>query len=119
MLQSSCMMPETPGGFYSLKSSYACGRNDLPLVLMVIWKHMRSSPYYVPDEQCASNYTVHQVCILTSAHLPQIKQVMKFNIWFFNKYFMEDDHVVMDCVEEVLVRTNKQEYTRDYPDSLR
>ena len=80
---------------------------------------MRSSPYYVPDEQCASNYTVHQVCILTSAHLPQIKQVMKFNILFFNKYFMEDDHVVMDCVEEILVRNNKQEYTRDYPDSLR
>ena len=111
------MMPETPGGFYSLKSSYR--RNDLPLVLKVIWKHVRSSPYYKPDEQCASKYHLHEICILTSADLPQIKRVMEWNVWFFNKYFMEDDHVVMDCVEEVLVRNNKQEFTRDYPDSLR
>ena len=110
------MMPAAPGGFYSLATP--SNVHSLPQVFRSIWKHDHSSPYYKPDEQCASNYTVHEVCILTSAHLPQIKQVMKWNIWFFNKYFMEDDHVVMDCVEEVLVRNNKQEFTRDYPDSM-
>ena len=111
------MMPAAPGGFYSVATP--SNVRSLPQVYKSVWKHDHSSPYYKPGEQCASNYTVHEVCILTSAHLPQIKQVMKFNIWFFNKYFMEDDHVVMDCVEEVLVRNNKQEFTRDYPDSLR
>ena len=66
--------------------------------------------------QC-SKYHLHGICILTSADLPQIKRVMEWNVWFFNKYFMKDDHVVMDCVEEVLVRNNKQEFTRDYPDN--
>ena len=32
---------------------------------------------------------------------------------FHNKYFMERDHTVMDCVEEELVIRNKQEYERD------
>ena len=111
------MMPAAPGGFYSVATP--SNVRSLPQVYKSVWKHDYSSPYYDPHEQCASNYTVHQVCILTSAHMPQIKQVMKFNIWFFNKYFMEDDHVVMDCVEKELVRNNKQEFTRDYPDSLR
>ena len=56
--------------------------------------------------QC-SKYHLHGICIPTSADLPQIKRIMEWNVWFFNKYFMKDDHVVMDCVEEVLVRNNK------------
>ena len=111
------MMPAAPGGFYSVATP--SNVRSLPQVYKSVWKHDHSSPYYKPGEQCASNYTVHHVCILTSADLPQIKRVMEWNVWFFNKYFMEDDHVVMDCVEEVLVRNNKQEFTRDYPDSLR
>ena len=111
------MMPAAPGGFYSVATP--SNVRSLPQVYKSVWKHDHSSPYYKPDEHCASNYTVHHVCILTSADLPQIKRVMEWNVWFFNKFFMEDDHVVMDCVEKELVRINKQEFTRDYPDSLR
>jgi len=32
---------------------------------------------------------------------------------FFNKYFMEVDHVIMDCMEERLVKQNMLEYARD------
>ena len=32
---------------------------------------------------------------------------------FHNKYYMERDHTVMDCIEEELVSRNKQEYEKD------
>lgn len=32
---------------------------------------------------------------------------------FHNKYFMERDHTVMDCIEEEIVNRNKEEYKRD------
>jgi len=32
---------------------------------------------------------------------------------FFNKYFMEWDHVVMDCMEQQLVEQNMLEYKQD------
>ena len=33
--------------------------------------------------------------------------------FFFNKYFMEMDHVVMDCMEQRLVEQNRREYEND------
>ena len=109
------MMPKAPGGFYSLKSSLA---ENIPQVSKAIWKHKKTSNYYASGEEC-SGKSVHQVCILTSAELPQIKRVMKWNTWFFNKYFMEDDHVVMDCVEEQLIKANRQEFMHDQSPSHR
>ena len=32
---------------------------------------------------------------------------------FHNKYFMERDHTVMDCLEEQLVVRNRLEYEKD------
>ena len=34
-------------------------------------------------------------------------------VMFYNKYFMEYDHVVMDCMEKRIVEQNKLEYDRD------
>ena len=52
-----------------------------------------------------------------SSDLNLIKyQVDPHNIqgpFFHNKYFMEVDHTVMDCMEEQLVIRNKQEYVSD------
>ena len=36
---------------------------------------------------------------------------------FHNKYFMELDHVVMDCIEERIVDMNKREYEMEYSGS--
>ena len=33
---------------------------------------------------------------------------------FHNKYFMDVDHVVMDCFEEEQVKRNMDEFKRDY-----
>ena len=101
------MMPGSPGGHSSLHPI-----QSQALVSKVIWKHNQHSPYYSPSESCAGR-SVHQICILTSAELPRVKDALKRNVWFFNKYLMEDDHVIMDCVEEVLVRKNIEELYRD------
>ena len=86
---------------------------DPPVVFKTIWYHYKSSPHRVKGERCAGR-VVHSICILNVAELPRVHHAMtSSNAWFFNKYFMEEDHVVMDCVEEVLVRKNREEYEED------
>ena len=103
------MMPGAPGGFFELETKDV---KTLPEVSKSIWKHAKMSPYYVKGKKC-SGRSVHQVCILTTSDLPLVKQAMEQNTWFFNKYFMEEDHVVMDCVEEQLAIANREEFLRD------
>ena len=56
---------------------------------------------------------VHSVCIVVSGDLPMVQDYQRGSgarNLFHNKYFMELDHTVMDCAEEVLVERNIQEY---------
>ena len=55
---------------------------------------------------------VHWICIVNHADLPRIMQETKngSKALFHNKYFMEDNHVIMDCMEERIVAMNKLEY---------
>ena len=101
----AAMKPGTPGGA-PLKSTNTT-------VFKAIWYHPKSSPHWLPGEKCAGK-VVHQICILNAAELPRIHEAMTNDIWFFNKYVMEDDHVVMDCVEEELIRSNKLEFAQDH-----
>ncbi len=65
---------------------------------------------------CGNLNVVHNICIVSASDLPRLTQLSKQkNIWFFNKYFIEYDHVVMDCMEELLLQRNIQEYTDDCP----
>ena len=56
---------------------------------------------------------------MTSADLFRMSNDLKVNDsslkgpMFHNKYFMERDHTVMDCVEEQLVIRNRLEYMKD------
>lgn len=59
---------------------------------------------------------VHSLCILSSGDLNTIyiKGILSHNTQFFyNKYFMQNDHVVMDCMEQRIVQQNKHEYFQD------
>lgn len=63
---------------------------------------------------CKSRMIVHIICILSYADLPTLRKYAVLSEYFFmNKYFMEWDHVIMDCMEEKLVERNKVEYRRD------
>ena len=52
-----------------------------------------------------------------SADLHQVKYEVDLDDvhgpFFHNKYFMEWDHTVMDCLEEQLVIRNKREYIKE------
>jgi len=68
-----------------------------------------------PQELCKGRI-VHSICILSSGDLPMAysKGVnARRPTFFFNKYFMEWDHVVMDCMEQRLVEQNMLEYKQD------
>ena len=106
------MVPGAPGGNSSRTPS--SDKVNTTRVFLTHWKHEQKSHEYVPGETCLGK-TVHFICILNSAELPRVYYAMNSNNWFFNKYFMEEDHVVMDCVEEELVHQNKQEFENDYP----
>ncbi len=61
--------------------------------------------------------TVHGICVVNHADLPRIMRETKNGAMalFHNKYFMEKNHVVMDCMEEMIVAKNKLEYKEDCP----
>ena len=57
---------------------------------------------------------VHNICIISCSDLHQVQYSIKnTGSFFYNKYFMEEDHVVMDCVEEKLIEQNRMEYNGD------
>ena len=63
---------------------------------------------------------VHHICVVSVYELSAIIRGTKDGKWFLfhNKYFMEMDHVVMDCMEERLVARNRLEYKQDCPAML-
>ena len=64
-------------------------------------------------EHC-SGLNVHAVCVVATGDLSRVYKIgLSQNRFFFNKYFMEFDHVIMDCMEERLVQQNELEYAQD------
>ena len=56
----------------------------------------------------------HLSCILNIRDLPMLRtQGSKSTYFFYNKYFMDFDHVVMDCMERRIVQQNQLEYHKD------
>ena len=56
----------------------------------------------------------HFSFILNIRDLPMLSTLgSKSTYFFFNKYFMDYDHVVMDCMERRIVQQNQLEYQRD------
>ena len=100
------MAPGTPGGYNSEKKYFEVGH--------YFWrntKYLRSLPCF--------GKTVHQICVVNFLDLPRIMKETKNGrtALFHNKYFMELDHVVMDCMEERIVDMNKREYEMEYSGS--
>ena len=62
-----------------------------------------------------SGKVVHDLCIASSGDLHKVymTSIRPGTYMFFNKYFMDEDHIVMDCMEERLVERNRAEYRLD------
>lgn len=98
-------LPGAPGGSLSVASVSPVVVNGY------IWANKE------PDYTCAGR-VVHGICIVTSGDLHRVLHTVSQSnqtVFFFNKYFMEDDHVIMDCLEESLIRRNMIEHAQDCP----
>ena len=102
------MIPGTPGGY----------NPNMPQdryfhISKTIWVNRDH-----PNATCKGK-TIHMVCIVSIGDLKGVvksseREMHTHNRAFFhNKYFMEFDHTVMDCMEERLVEENKREYEVD------
>ena len=94
------MVPGVPGGFNKSNSFH---------VISVFWADNKGW-----SQECAGE-TVNSICIVATGNLKEV--ITKGHdgeaVLFHNKYFMEQDHVVMDCMEERLVARNKEEFKSD------
>lgn len=109
------IIPGAPGGNSTATNPVAAesDKSVEPGVFKTVWYHYRSSPHRTEGETC-SGKVVHSVCIMSAAELPRVHDTMtNTSVWFLNKYFMEEDHVIMDCVEAELCKSNREEFLRD------
>ena len=93
-------LPDVPGGHPKKGIT-------VPHVYKCVWLNKPTHPV------CRGrNY--HDICIVSSGDLPLIySQGVDGHTFFFNKHFMEMDHIVMDCMEQRLVEQNRREYEND------
>ena len=97
--------PEAPGNVYLLEKN-----RKMPLLAQRIWKYQ--TLMYSP--LCMERKLHHRICIVSASDLPWLRMIMdKRKFYFLNKYWIEYDHVVMDCIEDLLVEENVEEYSRD------
>lgn len=98
-------LPEAPGGFHLIEN-----KANLPLVAQRDWTHVIMKHHYI----CKERKVVHDICIVSASDLPRLYEASYNKLWLFhNKYFMEYDHIVMDCMERVLLQRNYHEYIQD------
>ena len=95
-------IPGVPGG-YNPRIHY------LP-VMHCIWLSNREGL-----KKSCNGSIVHDICIVNYADLPHVMNDTNngSSAFFHNKYFMELDHVAMDCMEERIVDINRREYALD------
>ena len=94
--------PGAPGGYNESV--------EIPIIERVMWM-------YGKELSLCHGDVIHGVCIVTVGDLPEVYRLgvgpaSPVN-FFFNKYSMERDHLVMDCLEEELLRRNFIEYNSD------
>ena len=104
-----CVYIGVPGGYNANVNS------RIPMVSEYIW--VTGQRKTQTERYCKSGYIFHNICIITSADLSSVHSKVDDNNlrgpMFHNKYFMEKDHIVMDCLEEQLVIRNRLEYKKD------
>ena len=94
-------LPYAPGNSLTVKW--------MPQVTKRLWAfHNPGSGY------CIEGKFIHDICITSASDLPKLQSVsVNRELWFYNKYLAEYDHVVMDCMESLLIQRNYKEYEND------
>ena len=96
-----------PGGLHTLSKHFI-----MPLIAQRDW--LLGSRYRFRSGFCEGRRMHHSICIVTAYDLPRLlKSSESSAYWFHNKYFIQYDHIVMDCMEKLLSERNQEEYKRD------
>ena len=96
---------------------YTRTERTIPTISSVIWlieKRKHDWP------KLCSGTIIHYICIINSGDLHRLRKFIMGDFlkhpkgpFFHNKYYMERDRTVMDCMEEQLVNRNGKEYEID------
>lgn len=90
----------------------------MPTIAGVIWLTVHKKDW----QSYCNGWNIHNICIVSSGDLhrldykPHTRDYRKNQRehFFHNKYFMERDSFVMDCLEKELLKRNVQEFEEDY-----
>ena len=93
------VLKDAPGNFHTLKKGLHMPRVSIPM-----W-------FSNDNTVCIERHFVHNICIMSASDLPYLKG--RSNLWFFNKYHFDYDRIVMDCMEELLLKRHYNEYEVD------
>ena len=67
------------------------------------------------SEICLEGHFVHDVCIASIHDLKRLLTASEQQRWwFYNKYQIEYDHVVMNCMEDIVANRNINEFINDH-----
>ena len=99
-----------PGGVRYLPSNFS-----MPRIAKRDWIFPGRKPSQsIHSGFCEGRRVHHNICIVSSYDLPRLWKASTTAAWWFhNKYFIEYDHTVMDCMETLLLQRNEDEYRKD------
>ena len=95
------MLKDAPGNRMKLKAA----RLNMPRFSQRFWGARKNG--------CLEGYLRHSICIVSASDLPFVKNQMKRGLWFYNKYLIDYDHVVNDCIQLLLIQNNFNLYKEE------
>ena len=101
------MLPNVPGGYnHDMSKSY---------IFVTSNNFWRLHHHIIKNSWQCSGRIVHNICVVNVGDIHRILTSTNAGgkALFHNKYFMEIDHVVMDCMEETIIAKNTLEYEND------
>lgn len=108
-------LPDAPGGVVEYHRKPSHERPSLPNVVVRHWREL-SIPRQQPrsSSPCNEGHYRHRICIVSASDLEWLTSASdRIRYFFFNKYLMAYDHVVMDCMEQQLLIRNLNEHDGD------
>ena len=109
-------LPDAPGGRKEYFDNQEHNNIYIPTVAVRLWKDSKSgsSTSTGKPSVCLAGHFRHRICILSASDLKWLSEAsVKLKYFFVNKYLVDYDHVVMDCMEELLLKRNLEEYEKD------
>ena len=98
-------LKQAPGNIYTIQKGV-----EMPNISRREWRGSIDM-----SEVCLEGHFVHDVCIASIHDLKRLLTASEQQRWwFYNKYQIEYDHVVMNCMEDIVANRNINEFINDH-----